>query len=208
MIICGYKKINNIVSLIFLFIGFTSINAQEKNISNQAVIENGLQSTLDSTIRSTFKKGDDLIIHFNHVSDEKISFLNTFFIKYFSKKGLIVKKDSANYKLEIEQFSINITYKESSASLWGTGDNAQRNVSIKMTGWIEENINKKYIPFNVDRIVKDEMSIHNIREIETSPYTFTTGQVFKKSSWANYVEPFVVSVTAATVILLFFVLRT
>ena len=202
------KKINNIVSLIFLLIGFTSINAQEKNISNQAVIENGLQSTLDSTIRSTFEKGDDLIIHFNHVSDEKISFLNTFFINYFSKKGMIVKNDSAKYKIEIEQFAINITYKESSASLWGVNDKAQRNVSVKMTGWIEENINNKYIPFYVDKTVVDEMNINSIKDIENSPYSFTTGQVFKKSSWTNYVEPFVVSVTAATVILLFFVLRT
>jgi len=202
------KKINSVVSLVFLLIGINSINAQEKNISNQAVIENGLQSTLDSTIGSTFKKGDDLIVHFNHISDEKISFLNTFFIKYFSKKGLIVKKDSAKYKIKIEQFAINITYKKSSASLWGINDKAQRNVSVKMTGWIEENINNKYIPFNVDRTVVDEMNINSIKEVENSPYSFTTGRVFKEPSWKNYVEPFVVSVTAATVILLFFILRT
>ncbi len=208
MIICGYIKINDIVSLIFLFIGLNLLIAEENIISNQIIIENELKSTLDSTIGSTFLKGEDLIIKYNHLSDEKIAFLKTLFIKHFTSKGLIVRRDSAKYKIEIEQFETNIVYKNITGSVWGVGDMAERNVSIKLDGWIEKYINNMYVPFRVDRRIIDEIKFSNIQGIEKSPYSFTTGRMLKKTSWISYIEPIVVSISAATVIILFFVLRT
>ena len=180
----------------------------EDNLSNLNVIEKELQNALDSTLQTVIQNGDELEIVFNKISDEKGAFLKTFFIDYLTKNEVTVRIDSAALRLEIEQFDVNIVYNETSAKMWGTSDVFDRQIVIKLKGVIDDQKSNQFRSLNVDKKFTDKISSKNMKAIENSPYSFTAGRLLKKSSWTNFVEPVVVSISAATIILLFFILRT
>ncbi len=180
----------------------------EEDIPNLSVIENQLQSRLDSTLQSALRQGDEIKIVFDHVSNEKKAFLKTFFTDYFAEKKVKVRIDSAAVKVIIEQFDVKIVYKETSAKVWGVSSELNRQIVVNLRGVVEDRKSDVIRALHVDKTYMDKISTENVKDIEKSPYSFTTGRLLKKSSWTNLVEPVVVSVSAAVIILLFFVLRT
>jgi hypothetical protein len=180
-------------------------------INNQMIIERELKSGVDSLLipALTDSGEEEFVIRYNdHISDEKIAFLKTFFIGYLNRKGKVVHADSADYELKIEQFDINIVYHETDAALWGVSDNLQRTVYIKLNGWIKREKYDQYLPLDVENNYSDFITRDAVSWADKSPYSFTAGQLAKKRSWKNYIEPLVVSISTAAVVLLLFVLRT
>ena len=200
--------INRVFFFVLIFADIGLLLSAENNLSNLNIIEKELQNALDSTLQAVIQGGEELELVFNDISDEKKAFLKTFFIDYLTKKEVTVRIDSAALNLEIEQFDVKIVYNETSAKVWGISDVFDREIVIILKGVIEDQKNNKLHSLSVDKISADKISSKNIKNIENSPYSFTRGRLLKKSSWTNFVEPVVVSISAATIILLFFILRT
>jgi hypothetical protein len=194
--------------IILLLSGFVLLFGIDKNLQNQFLIEYVLQSKLDSTLIPLFRNKIDVTVSYDHISDEKIAFLKTFFVDYLDKRGAVVHIDSGLISINIEQFDVNIVYTKSSASMMGLSEKINREVVVRLKGWLEDREDNRYIPINLLTTHIDEINEMDLDAIENSPYTFTKGVSIQKPSWKNYLEPVVVSISVVTVILLFFVLRT
>jgi hypothetical protein len=201
-------RVNKKCCIVLLLSGFVSLFGVDNNLRNQFVIEQGLQTKLDSTFSSLLRSKREINIAYKNISDEKIAFLKTFFVDYFDKRGVVVRIDSALFRINVEQFDVNIVYTKSSASLWGVSEKINRKVSVILKGLVENRMDNRYIPLNINMVYADVVNVMDLDFIENSPYTFTKGVSVNKSSWKNFIEPVVVSVSVATVIFLFFVLRT
>ncbi len=192
-----------------LFLSVLNLTARAgENRSNLGVIENELKSALDSVLQKILPGGDEIEIVFKNISDEKIAFLKTYLVDYLENKKNIVRIDTADYKIIIEQFTVAIVYEETNAKFWGVSDELNRQIIVTLRGVIESFKNHRFYALRIDRKYNDKISLHNKQTIENSPYSFSRGKLLRRSSWKSVIEPVVVSISAVTIILLFFVLRT
>ncbi len=192
-----------------LFLSVLNLTARAgENRSNLGVIENELKSALDSVLQKILPGGDEIEIVFKNISDEKIAFLKTYLVDYLENKKNIVRIDTADYKIIIEQFTVAIVYEETNAKFWGVSDELNRQIIVTLRGVIESFKDHRFYALRIDRKYNDKISLHNKQTIENSPYSFSRGKLLRRSSWKSVIEPVVVSISAVTIILLFFVLRT
>lgn len=111
--------------------------------------------------------------------------------------------------IEVQDFQINIKYSEPyEKKILGT-DFVHRFVSVKLNGQIYNYRNKKIISAleNYEEF-EDEIEYSKIKDIEISPYNFTTGKFADITMWQKILEPALVVSSVVVVLLLLFTQRS
>jgi len=181
-----------------------------ENTANQAFIENNLFVTFDSLNIKSLGVSDTVNLDFGVVQGEQKGFIKNLLIRYMDQAVISSDGHANKSTIRIEQFETTIVYEQNSSGFLGLETETVRQNNISISGWIEDfNHNKrtqKSITFN--KTFTDTLETGNIENLESSPYSFTKGFMKEQTIWTEIVEPVFLFTSVATVIYLFFSVRS
>jgi hypothetical protein len=179
-----------------------------ENESNLVWIENNLDSIFDSLEIAPYSNLEHAELEFGKISGEKFGFLKSQLIRYLDVHGLD-DKAADSVLIRIEQFNIDIVYQQYASGFLGMGSEIVRKNTILLKGWLEKKAAPSVIrSLNVEKTFDQKLATDNTAQLEESPYSFTRGRMIELSLWKNVVEPVMVSVSVATLVYLFFSVRS
>jgi len=111
-------------------------------------------------------------------------------------------------ELHVEQFKVDIVYVSDFSWLPWQADSLKRNIHLYLTGWYKTQKDSLARPFTIIRKNQDEIADAQRIKLESSSYLFSRGHQQSKGFWTKIVEPAMVLVTAATMVYLFFTVRS
>jgi hypothetical protein len=176
---------------------------------NQVWIEKNLITVFDSLGINNITVSDTVNLDFGVVEGEQKGFLKNLLIHYLEHYVVSTNPNSDKTTIRIEQFETGIVYEQNSKGFLGLETETIRENKISISGWIE-NIDDKKIQKSIilNKIFTDTLETGNITNLENSPYSFTKGIMNKHSLWTKIVEPVLVVSSVATIVYLFFTVRS
>lgn len=173
--------------------------------TNHYIVENQLVSFFDSLLNVYEFNSGSIAFETGAVFDERSGFIEDVFYRYCTTHNISVRTDSAKTIFHIEQFSVEINYKEDGLGLFLSQQLFTRNVALSMRGWLKTELVR---PFDLSKLHVDQIDEKIKNQSSQSAYFFLRGKVTEASGWSKYYEPAIVLISVATAIYLLFTLRS
>ncbi len=173
--------------------------------TNQEFVENRVYSIFDSLLNASSVSNREISFTTGNISTEKSIFLKSVFYRVARDRSMQIKVDSAKTSLFVERFDCSSVFDEQVSSIMGFGGGYKRMIDLRLAGWLKQ---KAIDPFDTQYSFADSVSQKLYEESEKTPYGFLRPKSGKSSKWTIYLEPLVVVLSAAALVILLFTLRT
>jgi len=218
LVLSIYKKLHAILNLGNLYIVFKRILIIQLGLTvwilaaeplkNLAVLDSSVTNELNLIFDDIMFDSAGVKIEFGTVMGEKRGYLNALIIGYLNRKDIAVNRSVAPLTLMIEHFDPNFVYKQEKGNLLGLSDNYQRQLNLKITGWLEKTGGEVIRYFNADKSSTDQIRESYFAELERGPYRFQKGEIIQTTLWGKAIEPVLIIMSVSAVVYLFFTMRT
>ncbi|HGY56988.1 MAG TPA: hypothetical protein ENK44_14870 [Caldithrix abyssi] len=173
--------------------------------TNQEIVEKRIYSVFDSLLRVSSQSARQISFEAGTIPPENNVFLQSVFYRACEKNDWQVNVDSAQTRLIVENFDVEVAFNETTPNILGFGGEYLRRIDVQLNGWIRQ---KQINPFTVQYLYQDSVNEQLYEESLKSRYRFLRGRLNASSGWTIYLEPAVVILSAVTLIYLFFIMRT
>jgi len=195
-------KIIILCSIALIFAPIKTVHGGE-DVPNIKVVERLLEASLDSLDLSKSVES----FSFGPVQVQQRGYLQNYLAHYFSH-GYLDSSALGIKEFHVEQFAIGIVYVSDFAVLPWQVDSLLRVVRLSYSGWYVLKKSGSVIPFSDSRQIKGFIADGQREKLETSPYAFCRGTLRNTSIWSKVAEPVLLVTTVATLVYLFFTVRS
>lgn len=147
-------------------------------------------------------------IQFGKVDGEKRGFINQLLLEYLTKQSRWSVGAENGGILHLEQFDSRIVYAQSPSGWLGWQGKLQRRHQLFLQGFLENENGNILKTWNFDTVLTDTIPENIVQRLENDPYLFTKGSYSEPGSWKKVIEPVMVTAALATLVFLFFTIRS
>ncbi len=144
---------------------------------------------------------------FGAIPKGETGYLQNSLIHFWNADGKKKTQDGIA-ELHVEQFKVDIVYVSDFSWLPWQADSLKRHVHVYLSGWYKTQKDRVPIPFSIKRENQDKIADAQRIKLESSSYIFSRGHLQTNGFWTKVAEPALVVATAATMVYLFFTVRS